>query len=135
MFRLRRGCIINFGKAFLFCLYMVRYLLGYDCRFERVSCVQLSGFMNHQKQSNPVYSADSDDEESFKVSLGDWMVMYDSEKYTCAHYGEVLNHLLTGAPFEATNIPRGYTYKPWTIKELLGKIERREKIHFEGDWS
>jgi hypothetical protein len=92
--------------------------------------------MNHQKQSNPVYrDADSEDEESFKINLGDWMVMYDSEKYTYAHYGEVLNHLLSGAPFKAQNIPSGYTYEPWTIKELLDKVERGDKIHFEGDWS
>ncbi|KAL3703093.1 hypothetical protein TMatcc_010281 [Talaromyces marneffei ATCC 18224] len=104
-------------------------------RFERVSCVQLSGFMNHQKQSNPVYSAENDDKESFKINLGDWIVMYDSEKYTYAHYGEVLHHLHSGMPLKAKNIPRGYTYKPWTIKGLLDMVERGEKIHFDGDWS
>ncbi|OKL60217.1 hypothetical protein UA08_04833 [Talaromyces atroroseus] len=104
-------------------------------RFERVSCVQLSGFMNHQKQSNPVYAADSEDGPSFKVSLGNWMVMYNSEKYTYVHYGEVLNHLLSGRPFKAQNIPPGYTYKPWTIKELMAKVERGEQLRFGGDWS
>lgn len=104
-------------------------------RFERVSCVQLSGFLNHQKQSNLVYDFDDADGESFKVSLGNWMVMYDSERYTYAHYGEVLNHIFSGAPFKAQNIPRGYTYKPWTIMELLDKVDRDEKLYFEGDWS
>ena len=82
-----------------------------------------------------MHGADGDDEESFKINLGDWMVMYDSEKYTYEHYGEVLNHLLSGMPFEAKNTPRGYTYKPWTIKELLDEVEGGEKIHFDGDWS
>lgn len=102
-------------------------------RFERISCVQLSGFVNHQKQSNPNYEAD--DNDGFKINLGDWLVMYDSEKYTYERYGEMLNHLFSGAPFKATNIPPGYTYEPWTIKELMGKVERGEKLHFDGDWS
>lgn len=61
--------------------------------------------------------------------------MYDSEKYTYAHYGEVLNNLFSGAPFEAKNIPPGYAYKQWTIKEMMDKVERGEKLFFEGDWS
>lgn len=82
-----------------------------------------------------MYSAENDDKESFKINLGDWIVMYDSEKYTYAHYGEVLHHLHSGMPLKAKNIPRGYTYKPWTIKGLLDMVERGEKIHFDGDWS
>lgn len=91
--------------------------------------------MNHQKQSNPVCDADNENEPSFKLNLGNWMVMHDSEKYAYAHYGDTLNHIFSGAPFKARNIPLGYIHKQWTIKELMDKVERGEKIHFEGDWS
>lgn len=37
-------------------------------------------------------------------------------------------------PFENTNVPRGYVYKPWTIEEL--EVQRnKDKIELPGDWS
>lgn len=96
--------------------------------------MQLSGFINHQKQSNPIYS-EKDEDDSFKVTLGDWMSTHDPERYAYTHYGEMLHHIVAGVPFKARNIPPGYEYEPWTIKALLYKIERGEKLHFKGDWS
>lgn len=63
------------------------------------------------------------------------MNTHDAEKYAYAQYGEVLNHLLSGAPFQSQNIPPGYTHKDWTIEELLTKVQNGERLHFAGDWS
>lgn len=102
-------------------------------RFERVSCIQLHGFVNHQRQTKPEFEAE--DNQSFKSTIGKWIASHDPEKYTYSNYGKVLDHVLAGAPFEATNIPPGYRYKPWTIKEMLDRIEAGERLRFEGDWS
>ncbi len=104
-------------------------------RFQHISCLQLNGFINHQRQNNTNFEAVGEDGESFKSHIGRWAVTHDAEKYAYDNYGNVLNHLLSGAPFQPTNIPPGYTYKPWTIKEMFETIDAGKKMQFDGDWS
>ncbi|KAF4627938.1 hypothetical protein G7Y89_g10216 [Cudoniella acicularis] len=106
-------------------------------RFERVSCLQLTGFINHQRQTSPAASLEvvGEDGLAFKSTIGKWNLIHDPEKYAYDNYGKVLNYLLSGAPFQSTNIPRGYTYQPWTIQEMLDNISNGKKLVFDGDWS
>lgn len=106
-----------------------------NCRFQRVSCLQLNGFVNHQRQNNTNLEVIGEDGDSFKTYIGRWALTHDGEKYAYDNYGKVLNHLLSGAPFQSTNIPPGYTYKPWTIQEMFDSISEGRKIQFDGDWS
>jgi len=76
-----------------------------------------------------------EDGESFKSSIGRWALTHDPEKYAYDNYGKVLNHFLSSVPFQATNIPPGYTYKPWTIQEMFDIISEGKKVQFDGDWS
>jgi hypothetical protein len=41
---------------------------------------------------------------------------------------------LKGAPFEHRNTVPGYTYKPWTVKQLLEASNAGEPIVDEGLW-
>lgn len=66
--------------------------------------------------------------------VGDWLIQHDPEQYTHDNYHKAAEHLLTGAPFENTNIPPGYKYKPWTVRELLTASERGEELVDEGVW-
>jgi hypothetical protein len=69
-----------------------------------------------------------------KRAMGKW-VMHDAEMYAYDNYGKALFHILTGAPFKNTNIPPGYTYRSWTIKEIMSRIDSGEVLQFEGEWS
>lgn len=62
--------------------------------------------------------------------------MYDHnpEKYANENYNKCAEHLLEGTPFVNTNHVPGYTYKPWTVHELLEASERGETVEDEGDW-
>ncbi|KAH8655895.1 putative monooxygenase [Xylariales sp. PMI_506] len=103
-------------------------------RFERVSCFQLNGFINHQRQNNSNLKAVVADVQPFMSNIGKWAI-HDPESYAYNNYGMVLFHLLTGAPFRNTNIPPGYTPKAWGIEEMFDVIESGRELQFEGDWS
>jgi hypothetical protein len=103
-------------------------------RFQRTSCHQLNGFINHQRQNNTNFDVVGTDGQSFKTIVGKWAI-HDAEQYAYDNYGKVLFSILAGAPFHNTNIPPGYTYKAWSIKEILDEIESGRTLHFDGDWS
>ncbi|UPX11207.1 Salicylate 1-monooxygenase [Ascochyta rabiei] len=97
-------------------------------RFERVSCAQKLGYKNREKTQK-------EDLKPIKKMVGDWLTYYNPKEYTYKNYEKCAEHLRTGAPFENTNLPPGYKYKPWTVRELLDASERGEELHDEGDWS
>jgi len=103
-------------------------------RFQRVSCHQLNGFLNHQRQNNTNLEIVHADGKAFKGFIGKW-AMHDAEIYAYDNYGKALFHILTGTPFQNTNIPPGYTYNPWNIEEIMSKIDSGEVLRFDGDWS
>ena len=69
------------------------------------------------------------------MQVGKWINLHDPEQYVYDNWTACLNHLLTGAEFEDTNTPTGYTYSPWTIDELLKASEDALQIEDVGDWS
>lgn len=63
-----------------------------------------------------------------------WTTTHNAEDYAYANYASCLQHLRQGTPFKNTNIPPGYTYKPWTVKELLHASESGLPDQDEGEW-
>lgn len=61
--------------------------------------------------------------------------MHDAEAYAYENFGKCVGEILNGVPFRNTNIPPGYTYKPWTAQELVDQSAAGEEILDEGDWS
>ncbi|KAH8879261.1 putative monooxygenase [Thozetella sp. PMI_491] len=104
-------------------------------RFDRVSCCQLVGFYNLSHQLNPNWDAAAKDAKAVKPETGRWIWGHNADRYTYENYARALNHLQSGAPFQNTNIPPGYTLTPWTIEQFLAKIEAGEPVEFSGDWS
>jgi len=45
-----------------------------------------------------------------------------------------LNHLVSGSPFQNTNLPPGYTYKPWTMAEVMQMSEKEQQTSDPGEW-
>jgi hypothetical protein len=76
------------------------------------------GFKNREVFHNTDWSSQNAAPKKNEKMVGDWLILHDPEKYTHDNYHKAAEHLLTGAPFENTNIPPGYKYKPWTVREL-----------------
>ncbi|GKZ27032.1 hypothetical protein AbraIFM66951_001795 [Aspergillus brasiliensis] len=104
-------------------------------RFERVSCAQKMGFRNREVFHNTDWDAVAKNPHIMGKMVGDWLVYHDPEQYAYENYGPCAEHLLKGTPFKNTNSVPGYTYKPWTVKELLDASESGKPVEDEGDWS
>ncbi|KAJ5739745.1 hypothetical protein N7533_012529 [Penicillium manginii] len=104
-------------------------------RFERVSCAQKMGFKNREIFHNTDWDAVAKNPKIMGKMVGDWLVHHDSEQYAYENYAKCAEHLLKSTPFKNTNSVPGYTYKPWTVKELLNASESGELVEDEGDWS
>ncbi|OJJ38125.1 hypothetical protein ASPWEDRAFT_56962 [Aspergillus wentii DTO 134E9] len=125
------SCLQLGGKSNLALAVRVHNLL----RFERVSCTQKMGFHNRELFHHANWDEIACNPEIFSRVTGKWVKRHDPEEYVYSNYGRAANHLLTGAPFKNTNIPPGYQYKPWTVKELMDASDAGRPVVDEGDWS
>ncbi|KAJ4354276.1 uncharacterized protein N0V89_006010 [Didymosphaeria variabile] len=103
-------------------------------RFERVSCAQKQGFKFREvvHKLDPDYVKDHP--ELLESMSKNWTTTHNAEKYAYDNYASCVEHLQHGTPFKNTNIPPGYTYKPWTVKELLRASELGLPDEDEGQW-
>ncbi|KAI1255663.1 hypothetical protein MGN70_002778 [Eutypa lata] len=102
-------------------------------RFERVSCCQKLGLLNHERRVNANPTAK--DPSKIKTEYGKWIWAHDPEKYAYDNYGKALDHVRSGAPFQNTNIPPGYVHRPWSVDQVMADIEAGKPLELEGDWS
>ncbi|KAK7748215.1 hypothetical protein SLS62_008766 [Diatrype stigma] len=101
-------------------------------RFERVSCCQKLGLLNHERRVNIKLAADA---SKVKIEYGRWIWKHDPEQYVYDNYTQALDHLQHGTPFQNTNIPPGYVHKPWSVDQIMADIEEGKPVELEGDWS
>lgn len=66
---------------------------------------------------------------------GRWITDHDPEEYVYQNWSKCVDHLSRATAFVNTNIPPGYTYKPWTIAELQQAADMGKPIEDEGDWA
>ncbi|RDW93099.1 uncharacterized protein DSM5745_00421 [Aspergillus mulundensis] len=103
-------------------------------RFERVSCAQKMGFKNRELYHKTDWDAVAKNPEIMGKMVGMWLLLHDPQKYAYENYEKCKESLLQGTPFKNTNAVPGYTYKPWTVKELLEASDRGEGVVDEGEW-
>lgn len=104
-------------------------------RFERVSCCQILGFQNQANRENADFELLAKYPDKIMPTIGRWVWAHNAEQYAYERFDEAKESLLSGASFRNTNVPPGYTYKPWNIDELLEMMESGKPIIFEGDWN
>ncbi|RGP78644.1 FAD nad p-binding domain-containing [Fusarium longipes] len=104
-------------------------------RFERVSCAQKMGFKNREVFHNTDWDAVAKNPLIIAKITGEWLLRHDPEQYTYENFNKCAEHLLNGTPFKNTNSVPGYTYQPWTVKELLDASDSGKPVEDEGDWS
>ena len=93
------------------------------------------GFKNREVFHNTDWKYEKAAPKKEEQMVGNWLIYHNPEQYAYDKYHECAEHLLTGTEFGNTNLPPGYKYKPWTVRELLGASERGEVVEDEGDWS
>ncbi|OKL62091.1 hypothetical protein UA08_02977 [Talaromyces atroroseus] len=101
-------------------------------RFERVSCLQLLGILNHEMRNR---SANASASQTKPIGiLGSWIWKHDPEQYAIENYEKALANLTSGVEFVNTNIPPGHVCRPWTIDEVLKAKETGKEVVLDGDW-
>lgn len=101
-------------------------------RFERVTCLQKLGVINHESRHR---SADANPSQAKPIGLtAAWIWQHDPERYAIDNYKAALAHLADGTPFQNTNTPPGYVHRPWTIDGLLRSKENGQELKLEEDW-
>lgn len=107
-------------------------------RFERVSTIQMKGFVRRQ-DIHHVIGEDGKVRPGLNLDAalvnGKWLYTHNPATYATDNYDAALSHLENGTPFENTNLPPGFKYKPWTVKEQLIKEEDGVLVEMGGDWS
>lgn len=106
-----------------------------DCspRFERVSCLQLLGILNQETRHLSANGKASTVHTKLIGLMAAWIWRHNPERYAIENYEAARAHLEDGKPFQNSNIPPGYVYKPWTIDEMLRATAAGE-LHLDGDW-
>jgi len=67
--------------------------------------------------------------------LGRWITDHDPQRYALENHEKAVDHVENNTPFRNTNVPPGFTYRPWTIDGLLEAQARGEPTILDGDWS
>lgn len=93
------------------------------------------GFKNREVFHNTDWSDPDANSKMMRNMVGDWLTYHDPEQYAHENYQACAEHLTQGTPFENTNAVPGYTYKPWTVRELLDASARGEVYEDEGNWA
>ncbi|KAG2009367.1 hypothetical protein GB937_007770 [Aspergillus fischeri] len=105
------------------------------CRFERVSCAQKMGFHHREKFHNTDWDEVARNPDILSKTTANWIMRHNPEQYAYENYDSCARHILEGKDFQNTNIPLGYRYEPWTVKELMDASDRHEPVVDKGDWS
>ncbi|TVY75172.1 FAD-dependent monooxygenase fsr3 [Fusarium oxysporum f. sp. cubense] len=93
-------------------------------RFQRVSCAQLMGFMNRQTLHHADWDAIKNDPIRIRRGPGWWIGSHDPEQYALDNFEAAASHITNKTPFENTNMPDDYQYKPWNIDEIEAEMRK-----------
>ena len=71
------------------------------------------------------------------MGMAKWNWIHNPEQYAKEKFAQAFAHLETKAPLEHTNIPKGFTWEPWSVEEELRKEEAgiAPDLKLNRDWS
>lgn len=110
-------------------------------RFQRVSILQQTGFINREELHSVDFEAVEKNPQAGQqigfFRLGRWVWSHDPAQYARDNYVACASALARQQPFENTNLPPGHVYRPWSLQS---EKERRESgiksdLKSNGDWS
>ncbi|KAF6802973.1 FAD-binding domain protein [Colletotrichum musicola] len=108
-------------------------------RIRRASVLQRLGFANRREmhREGGMEEVLKHAAEAGPMGLGKWIWTHNAEAYAAEKFAEARAHLESGAPFEHTNLPRGFKWEPWSMQDEIEK--EKQGIHtpdlkLNGDW-
>ncbi|KAI1209088.1 FAD/NAD(P)-binding domain-containing protein [Annulohypoxylon truncatum] len=105
-------------------------------RYQRVSLIQRTGFVNMQNVHREVDAVKS--QSNPPMLQGKWIWGHKPEKYATENFAKARAHLESGSPFENTNLPPGHKWSDWTMEDELAKhkagIDTEALTKSNGDW-
>ncbi len=109
-------------------------------RFERVSILQQTGFLNREELHNADIAAIQAGRKDVDIGffrIGRWVWNHNPETYARDNYAACLAHLAEGTPFKNTNVPPGHVYQPWSLESESKRMQAGVKSNLKqnGDWS
>jgi hypothetical protein len=123
----------------LLAIYTSVHLANLGRRFERVSILQQTGFINREELHNTDTAAVTGNREEANIGffkIGRWVWNHNPEHYAHDNYDQCLAHLETGAPFHNTNLPPGHVYQPWSLSSETKRMRAgiKSTLKENGDW-
>ncbi|GFF48251.1 monooxygenase [Aspergillus udagawae] len=113
--------------------------------YSLATCLQLGGksnapfakmgFHHREKFHNTDWDEVARNPDIFSKTTANWIMRHNPEQYAYNNYARCARHILEGEAFQNNNIPPGYRYEPWTVKELMEASDSHEPVIDEGDWS
>ncbi|KAI7542473.1 monooxygenase [Hortaea werneckii] len=105
-------------------------------RADRVSTTQLLGFVNSERFQKTDLNKVGNDKSKVAAKVPKWIYQLDPEKYAEEKYEAAAASLKEGGkPFVNTNLPDGFTPRPWTLEGIEMMEAEGKSIELEGDWS
>nr|POE70869.1 fad-dependent monooxygenase mdpd [Quercus suber] len=106
-------------------------------RYERVSCVQKMAFVNSELMGATDWDEVKKNPAQVRLRFPKWVFRHDPEAYVYENFAKAREHVLVGTEFKNTNIPPGFSFKPWTIEEIHEDVLAGKRINdfLQGDWS
>ncbi|KAF4468811.1 FAD binding domain [Fusarium albosuccineum] len=104
-------------------------------RYQRTALVQRCGFANksalHDNTMEDIVASDRK-----PLDYGKWLWAHNAERYATENFDLALASLVSGNPFENTNLPPGHQFEDWDVgKEETGACKFATKdLRSNGDW-
>jgi hypothetical protein len=100
--------------------------------------LQRTGFTNRQEGHRENGMADAVDQEIEPMRMGNWVWTHNPEHYATENFAKAKDHLTTSAPFEHTNIPKGFIWQDgWTMEGEMEQLKQGKppaNLKTNGDW-
>ncbi|GKT46764.1 FAD-dependent monooxygenase fsr3 [Colletotrichum spaethianum] len=109
-------------------------------RLRRVSILQRVGFSNRREmhQKGGFEEIVKNETDGGSMALGKWVWTHNAEKYATENFAKARQCMETSTEFQHTNIPKGFKWEDWSMKQELEKEQRgisTPDLKLNGDWS
>ncbi|PVH96301.1 FAD/NAD(P)-binding domain-containing protein, partial [Periconia macrospinosa] len=110
-------------------------------RFERVSILQQTGFLNREELHSVDLDTIKDAPKNASIGffkIGRWVWNHNPEFYAMENYESCRTHIFEGklGNFKNTNIPPGHVYQPWSLESEAKRMQAgiSSNLKQNGDW-
>ena len=107
--------------------------------FIRNACAQKLGFSNAELLQDTDWKSVQMNPKKAQPKMPKWVFAHDPEVYAYENWEKNLEAMKAGIPHDESdvppNYPPGYKYEPWSIDDIMDKMQRGEQVELgSGNW-